>query len=81
MKLLIFACGQHETTLHSVIKQSLDMQDVVVVNNIEAKNIINSAFEPEPLIITRTYSENFEVKLKDIPRNKFFDKPKNNFKK
>ncbi|MDQ5929717.1 MAG: hypothetical protein QG594_1498 [Bacteroidota bacterium] len=54
---------------------------VIVENNIEDKNIVNSAFEPEPLMIIRTYKEDFDVKINDFPRNKFFDKPKNNFKK
>jgi len=58
-------------------------KDVVieVVNNIEAKNIINSQFEREPIVFHNCKEEYFEPKIKEIPRNKFFDKPKNNFKK
>lgn len=53
----------------------------IVENNIEAKNIVNSQFKPEPIILNNYHQKYFELKINDIPRNKFFDKPRNNFKK
>lgn len=53
-----------------------------IINNIEAKNVINSAFEREPIPILDFKSEYFEPKVyKETPRNKFIDKPRHNFKK
>jgi hypothetical protein len=47
--------------------------------------VANESFEPEPLIIKRLPLPlpslcEMETKIKDFPRNKYFDKPKNNFK-
>lgn len=41
----------------------------------------NPAFKTEPIILHNRHVGDIDVKLNDIPRNKFFDKPKNNFKK
>ena len=68
------------TTVISRLAEKFD-NEVVVVNNIEAKNIVNSAFEPEPMLIENTFTPPFEIKLNELPRHKFFDKPKHNFKK
>jgi len=49
---------------------------------IEAKNIVNSAFEPEPLKFINHRKEWIEPKIyNDVPRNKFIDKPRHNYKK
>ncbi len=78
----IIICSDNIVVASHIVRILQDRNDVVIIeNNIEAKNIVNSVFEPEPLMITRTYREDYDVKLNDFPRNKFFDKPKNNFKK
>ena len=54
--------------------------DIVVVNNLEAKNIINQVFEPEPIIIYAQPRFVEPVYYENKP-NKFIGKPKNNWKK
>lgn len=82
MKKIQIICSDNIAVASHIVRIVQEQNAVVIVeNNIEAKNIVNSAFEPEPLMIIRTYKEDFDVKINDFPRNKFFDKPKNNFKK
>lgn len=53
-----------------------------ITNNIEAKNVINSAFEREPIQIYNFHKKWTEPKIyNDVPRNKFIDKPRHNFRK
>ena len=54
---------------------------ILVVNNSEAKNLINPVFKPEPMYLTAHTICQHEISLKDFPRNQYFDKPKNNYKK
>jgi hypothetical protein len=68
------------STVAKAIHNNID-QAVVVVNNLEAKNIVNSQFKPEPIIFEMRTVQLPETKIIDTPKNKFFDKPKNNFKK
>ena len=82
MKKIQIICSDNIAVASHIVRIVQERKDVVIVeNNIEAKNIVNSAFEPQSLMIIRTYKEDFDVKINDFPRNKFFDKPKNNFKK
>jgi hypothetical protein len=79
-KVLIVGLNLEGKTVISRLIENSD-KEVLLVNNIEAKNIVNSAFENEPIPILNYHKEYFEPKIKDFPRNKYFDKPKNNFKK
>ena len=79
-KILILGTTTTKTTVISRLAEN-SANEVVVVNNIEAKNIVNSAFEHEPILIKNTFTQHFEPKIKNFEGNKFFDKPKRNFKK
>lgn len=53
-----------------------------VKNNIEDKNISNLVFEPPAFILENHRLEWTEPKIyNDVPRNKFIDKPRHNFRK
>jgi hypothetical protein len=53
-----------------------------IINNIEAKNITNLAFERKSIELINHHLEWNEPKIyNDIPRNKFIDKPRHNYKK
>lgn len=79
-EIIIVGCGSIGIT--SFAQSSIKDCIVEVVNNIESKNIVNQSFDSEPLIISNFRCEEFfDVKIKDLPRNKYFDKPRNNFKK
>lgn len=84
-KARIIAVGMslHSTTIATRLIEmaSENVKVQIVTNNIEAKNIVNSQFQPEPMILNNYHQEWFEPKINGIPRNKFFDKPRNNFKK
>jgi len=79
MRRILIISG-HVGSVAECIIQKTD-NTVLVVNNVEAKNIINSEFEPEPIILTNHLDFQPEIKIKDFPRSKYFDKPKNNYKK
>jgi len=77
--IIVGATGSAGSEIARLLK---DHAEILVVNNIEAKNIVNSAFEPEPFILTNHHKEWIEPKLyNDIPRNKFIDKPRHNFRR
>jgi len=81
---VIIACvGQDSSiAMETALRLSKGMENLVVVNNIEAKNIVNDRiFEPPPIPFLNYHTECFEAKLDDFKRNKFLDKPKFNFKK
>jgi len=84
-KARIIAVGMnlHSTTIATRLAEMAceNVKVQVVTNNIEAKNLVNSQFQPEPIPILNYHKELFEPKINDVPRNKFFDKPRNNFNK
>lgn len=83
-KIIIAGCFGVDSVCKSVAKSIKgDVKDAIiqVVDNLEAKNVINEQFEPEPFILNNYHKEYFETKIKDFHRNKFIDKPKFNFRK
>lgn len=81
-KTLIFGHVGFNSVAHSIAKAlKTDFNDTIVVNNIEAKNIVNQI--NEPMIINEYDTQIFTTspKIKDFPRNKFIDKPKYNHKR
>ena len=67
-------------SISSVVKQQIEV--AIIENKKQLEEIRNRAFEPEPIMISNDRLEWTEPKIyNDIPRNKFFDKPRNNFKK
>lgn len=53
--------------------------DCQVFDATDSKNVV---FEPEPILFHNHRKEWIEPKLyNDVPRNKFIDKPRHNFKK
>ena len=78
-KVIILASIDLGSTVAKAIHDNIDQS--VVINNIEAKNIVNEVFKPEPIPILCTHTRHTNTQIIVTPRNKFFDKPKNNFKK
>ena len=61
-------------------KSFLKENDIIVVDDISKE--IKKAFQPEPIpIINHRLDFNPEVQIKNWEPNKYFNKPKNNFKK
>jgi tRNA A37 methylthiotransferase MiaB len=66
---LVFANSNHEKLKEAIL-------------NIEDKNITNLAFERKSIELINHHLEWNEPKIyNDIPRNKYIDKPKHNYKK
>jgi hypothetical protein len=53
----------------------------IVTQNMEAENIVKSQFDPEPILFHNMEFEYKPIKTEEPQRNKFFDKPRNNFKR
>jgi len=66
-------------SIQEVYKQQIEV--VVMENKKKIEEIRNKAFQPEPLILKNFHEEYFETKINEISKNKFLDKPRNNFKK
>lgn len=67
-------------SISSVVKQQIEV--AIIENKKQLEETKNRSFEPEPMILKNYHQEYIEPKIyNDIPRNKFFDKPKNNFRK
>lgn len=74
------ALGFAMHSISSVVKQQIEV--AIIENKKQLEEIRNRAFEPEPMVLNNYREEWIEPKIyNDIPRNKFFDKPRNNFKK
>lgn len=69
--------------LASVIAYAHTNNNIVLVANVVEQQEINKAFKPEPIpIINHRLDFNAKVtNIKNWQPNKYFDKPKNNFKK
>lgn len=84
-KVIVIGCIGFDSTIAiaSAIAQRLNSNDNVVtaVNDVEAKNVINQQFQPEPLIFREYKTELLSTKIKEFPKNKFIDKPKFNHRK
>ena len=83
MKKIIIAGHLGINSVTAIASKVADMKEtiLVVAENIEAKNVINEQFEPEPILFNNYHKEHFVPKIKDLPRNKFIDKPKYNHRK
>lgn len=77
--IIIIGClGLNAGTLaKTTIKDAI----LVLADNIEAKNVINPALQNEPIQLINTYKDNFDYTENDIPRNKYLDKPRHNYKR
>lgn len=53
----------------------------IVTQNMEAQNIVKSQFDSEPILFHKREFEYKPIKTEEPQRNKFFDKPRNNFKR
>lgn len=83
-KIVIVGCGNSiglAFALQSIQQIHKQQIEIVIAEDKKLEEIRNKAFEPEPLQIHNFNKEWFEPKVNDIPRNKYFDKPRNNFKK
>jgi len=79
-KVIIIGCIGAGSESLKFAQHSLSNSIVEVVNNIEAKNIINQINEP---MIIKDYDRQIfttTTKFEDLPRNKFIDKPRFNHK-
>jgi hypothetical protein len=73
---------------HLLFAQAKEMAEKLLeLENIGVQVVVlNESFEPEPIrlpIVPLPLPSlcEMEIKIKDFPRNKYFDKPRNNFKK
>jgi malic enzyme len=80
-KILILACAEQQNLFDEAIKKMMAEEIVLILSNIEPEKVVNPPLEIQPVIIKNTTSKKFQIKINDFSRNKFFDKPKNNFKK
>jgi len=77
-RIIIVGVGSVADAVRQVLETDFEVK---VVNNIEVKNDLRSRLEfaqPLPLVLTKSNEDSFES---DIPRNKFIDKPKHNFRR
>jgi hypothetical protein len=84
IKIIVVGMNLHSTTIATKLAEiaSEKVKVQIVTNNIEAKNIVNSTLESEPLEFLNHRLELTEQKLyNDVPRNKFIDNPRHNFRK
>jgi len=78
-KIIILGCLGFDLSI--MAQRNLNNNVEIVTNNIDAKNMVNFNIEREPIVFNSHYQEVFDIKQTDIPRNKFLDKPRHNYRR
>jgi len=79
---VIIIGGVSVDALATVIAFAHTNNKPVLVANVVEQEEINKAFQPESIpIINHRLDFNPEIQIKNWEPNKYFDRPKNNFKK
>lgn len=70
------------TVMHSIQRVVKDQIEFILIKNAEQdEEVKNKLSKPEPFILENYRYDFFIPKHNDIPRNKFFNRPRNNFRK